>query len=181
MPSPPPHLIHQLSIPNAPAHPHSAQGFQTVFHPNQEHSFSAIPTTNGLPTAHLQPRPNASFIHASSQSPQASRGPRNLIPFDDFVETAFLNRPQEFPDCRSQEDLIALATRHWQGMTDSEREPWNVRYEQRQAEHYDTMAEMARRESRDRARNVDGGESRDVEMEEQAGSGSGTGFTAVNG
>ena len=66
-------------------------------------------------------------------------------------------------------------------MTDSEREPWNVRYEQRQAEHYDTMAEMARRESRDRVRNVDGGESRDVEMEEQAGSGSGTGFTAVNG
>ena len=43
------------------------------------------------------------------------------------------------------------------------------------------MAELAGRGSRDTARNVDGGESRDVEMEEQGGSGIGTGFTAVNG
>lgn len=181
IPSPPPHLVPQLSTPNHPPHSHSGQGFQTVFHPNQDPSFSVIPTTNGTPTTHLQPRPNPSFVHANSQSPQAARGPRNLIPFDDFFETAFLSRPYDFPDCHSQDDLIALAQQHWQGMNETEREPWKIRYEQRQLEYHDTMAELARRGSRERMRNMDGGEPRDVEMEEQGGSGSGTGFTAVNG
>ena len=66
-------------------------------------------------------------------------------------------------------------------MNESEREPWKIRYEQRQAEYHENMAELVRRESRERMRNVDGGEPRDVEMEEQGGTGSGTGFTAVNG
>lgn len=177
----PPHLNHQSSTSNAPHHPHPAHGFQTAFHSNQEASFSAIPTTNGTSTTYIQPRPNPSFLNADSQSPQATRSHRHLTSFDDFVETAFLSRPQEFRDCHSQDDLIALATRHWQAMNESEREPWNMRYEQRQAEYHEAMAELVRGGNRERVRNVDGGETRDMEMEEQGGSGSGTGFTAVNG
>ncbi len=66
-------------------------------------------------------------------------------------------------------------------MNESEREPWKARYEQRQAQYYEVVAELARRGSRERVRNVDSGETRDVEMEEQSGSASGAGFTAVNG
>jgi len=66
-------------------------------------------------------------------------------------------------------------------MNESEREPWNARYEQRQAEYQETRVELVRRGSRERVRNMDVGETRDVEMEEQGGSGSGAGFTAVNG
>lgn len=181
MPSPPPHLNHQNSTPNAHHHLHPAQGFQTAFQSNQEASFSAIPTTNGTSTTYIQPRPNSSFVHADSQSQQVARSYRPLTPFDDFIETAFLSRPQEFPDCHSQDDMVALATRHWHAMNESEREPWNARYEQRQAEYQETRAELVRRGSRERVRNMDVGETRDAEMEEQGGSGSGAGFTAVNG
>ena len=61
-------------------------------------------------------------------------------------------------------------------MSDSEREPWKARFEQREADYIEAM-----RGSRERMRNVDAREARDVEMEEQGGSGSGAGFTAVNG
>ena len=158
------------------------QGFQGVFHPNQEAPFSAIATTNGTPKSHLQPRPNHSMAHSNNQNPQLARGPRRVTQFDDFFEVVYLSRAQDYPNCHSQDDLVALAQRAWQEMSDSEREPWRVRYEHREAHFHETMAEMATRGSRERLRNMDARETRDVEMEEQGGGGgSGAGFTAVNG
>lgn len=196
VPSPPASVTQQLSISN--------QSFQQAFPPHhQEVPFPTIGTTNGTANVHIAsqmtsfPRTSNSN-HVSSESHPVSE----VTPFQEFFATRYAAHPERYPECRGNEaELLSLAHQTWEEMGEPGAEPWNARYEQRHSapvmERDESMRgrgrerererqrererEREREPEREREREVEMTRERDVEMEMEGPTGSGGGFTAVNG